>query len=622
MRSLVTAVIAAIEAVAAAALGLTVVVLPALLLWAITFELAAEPSAVFAGAAAVWSLAHFAPLTLVLSPELALGFGLPAEQLTVLLSLAPLGLTLLTALLAVRAGWRLGARGGTGAAGLLGGALGFGAAAGIVAALVGPLLAWPAPLAGLIAGLVYGVPAAISYLVRAARDEHPWWRSSVRSAQRGLERLGTPGVAALPLRAAEALRLAAGAFAGLIGLGGVTLAIALIAGFGEITALTQHLQLDPLGSILLFLVQLALLPIALVWGIAWLTGAGFAVGAGTSVSPFETLLGPLPALPLFGAIPQGWGALGALAPALVVLTGIGVAALLGQRSELRRASWPVALGVAAVAAVLTGLGVTALSALAVGSIGPDRLAETGPAPWLVGGLAAAELGAGLLLGTAAARIDAARVREMLPEGLPGVLGGDGGPRGERAAGAAADAQETVPLTGLPALTVHELHEVRAPGAEAADPGAAEYAFAVEYAAEQAAELAAAHMAQDDAAETANTEAASTEAASTEAASTEDGNTGEYAFPPARAGLDPEPAEAPAPIGELYDQETAPIDPLDSDARGAEAAQAADGDDPAERDPAAERAALAAYAWDESATGEVEPPERDRRPGWRLRGPGR
>ncbi|UOR02650.1 hypothetical protein MUN77_04895 [Leucobacter allii] len=48
MRSIVTATIAAIEAVAVALAGLLVVAVPAVLLWAVTFRLSAEPSAVAA----------------------------------------------------------------------------------------------------------------------------------------------------------------------------------------------------------------------------------------------------------------------------------------------------------------------------------------------------------------------------------------------------------------------------------------------------------------------------------------------------------------------------------------------------------------------------------------------
>src|SRR5690606_14721496 len=52
------------------------------------------------------------------------------------------------------------------------------------------------------------------------------------------------------------------------------------------------------------------------------------------------------------------------------------------------------------------------SALATGSVGPDRLSQVGPRPWMVGGLIAGELAVGLLLGIMAGRIDRQRLTSM------------------------------------------------------------------------------------------------------------------------------------------------------------------------------------------------------------------
>src|SRR5262249_36255646 len=51
-------------------------------------------------------------------------------------------------------------------------------------------------------------------------------------------------------------------------------------------------------------VCLAYAPNAAIWGTAYLLGPGFAVGAGTVVSPSQVLLGPVPALPLFAGLPE------------------------------------------------------------------------------------------------------------------------------------------------------------------------------------------------------------------------------------------------------------------------------------------------------------------------------
>lgn len=418
MRPTLTAVIAAIEAVAVALTGIAVIAIPAFLLWIASFDMGAEPVDVLGAGAAVWLLAHFVPLGFSLPPETALTFGLPPETLSFTLSLAPLGVTLITVLLAGRSGWRFGRRGGMGVAGVIGGAAGFAGVAIVMVTLAGDTLALPHWLAILLPALCYAVASLTAFLVRAGRDEHPWWAATIRWKQRSLQRLNVPGTAALPARIAELLRIAVALLATFLGLAALAVTAAIIVGYVSITTLTQSLQLDGLGAFLLFLVQLALLPTAILWGGAWLTGAGFAVGAGSSASPFGALLGPMPALPLFGAIPQGWGSAGVLAPALLVVGGLVVGILFARRSELRRSSWPIALGLVVAASAVTALAVAGLTALATGSIGPDRLASVGPDPWPTAGLAAAELGVGALIGVLASRMDTSRVRASVADLLP------------------------------------------------------------------------------------------------------------------------------------------------------------------------------------------------------------
>jgi len=479
----VTAVVAAIEAVAVALAGLAVVAIPALLLWVIAFGLAAEPRDVVSAVAGVWLLAHWVPLGFEIDPQSAVALGLAPDPLAFTLSLAPLGLTLLTVFLSARSGWRLGARGGAGSAGVLGGGIGFAAAAFGVASAAGPLLEWPLWGAVLVPASSYLVPSCIAYLVRAAREGHLWWRDAVRWCQRLVDRAGARGSAALPARAAETLRLATAALAVLVGIAALALLIGLIAGYADVVALAQSLQLDPLGSFLVFLLQLVMLPVALLWSLAWMTGAGFSIGAGSSVTPFETLLGPLPSLPLFGAMPHGLGSFGALAPALLVLGGVGLGFAFSRRGALRRTSWTAALTIPLAAAILLGLAATALTALARGSIGPERLATTGAEPWLVGSLAAAELGIGMLLGVTAGRIDVSRaaaaltrldVSRLRPGRGPGVRAA-AGPDARTAEPEAPDEWETVDLTELRADEQAAAFDPEAgvPGADPApEPGAA------------------------------------------------------------------------------------------------------------------------------------------------------
>ncbi|MBP1327357.1 hypothetical protein JOF28_002589 [Leucobacter exalbidus] len=410
-----TAVVAAIEACAAAIASLAAVAIPAVVLWVVTFGIAAEQAEVVSAVAGVWLLAHFVPMELVLSQQTMLSLGVGSQALTFTLSLAPLAITLISVTFAVRAGLRLGRRGGIGVAGLIGGAVGFAAVAFAAVHVTGGSAPQGITASVITATLVYTVSATAAFVLAAATSGAGWWRYCVRAVQRGMAHLGLAGVAAFPARAATVYRLTAGACAAVVGTAAIAVTVALATGFADVIALAQALQLDVLGSVLLFLTQLALLPIAIVWSLSWLSGAGFELSG--MISPFTETVGTLPLLPMFGALPGSAGSLGAIAPLLLVLANVAVGALLARRAELRRATWPVALALPVIAAVCTGLVVAGLSALATGSLGPGRLAHTGPDAWLVGGLVAAEAAVGLLIGVSVARADYSRVKDAvaLPE---------------------------------------------------------------------------------------------------------------------------------------------------------------------------------------------------------------
>lgn len=408
MRPFLTAVIAAIEAAAVAVAGLAALAVAGVLLWGSAFGFAAEPSEVAVGVTGVWLLAHLVPLALGLDAPGAVALGLPPEALDLSLSLPPLGLTLVTVLLAARAGARFCARGGIGAAGILGGALGFGAAAVPIALLGAPLSAWPLGGSVLVPGLVYGAASGLGFLTRSITSRQPWWGAAVRGVRRALHRRG-PAAEALPDRVAEIVRLALAALAALVGLAALGVAVAIAVGYIDVVSVGQSLQLDPLGVILVFFLHVTLLPVLLTWSMAWFLGSGFSVGMGTLVSPGELQLGPVPSLPILGAIPDAWGDVGLLAPMLVVLLGVGLGVLGGSRAGIGRTSWVAAAVVPLGAAVLVGLALAGLAALASGDVGTGRLVGLGPNPWLSGALAAAELGGGLLLGVVLHRLRAEAV---------------------------------------------------------------------------------------------------------------------------------------------------------------------------------------------------------------------
>ena len=447
MRAILTGTIAAIEAVAVALATLLVTAVIAFGVWWLSFDLAAEPSEVLSAAGGGWLLAHFVPLDFTLTAESMQLLGFEAKELGFTLSLAPLGLTLVTVWIAARSGWRLGSRGGAGGAGVLGGALGFGATAIAVAALV-PASSFTPPLAGLCCALVYGVPSLLGFLVRSAREQRDWWLGLVSLIERGVGRAGLRRPDLFSTGAGSALRLAAMLVAGYLGLAALGCAIALIGRYAAVIAASQALQLDVWGAIMMFVLQLALLPVFVIWAGSWFTGAGFAVGLGTSASPFGALLGPLPGIPAFAAIPDGWGGGGALAPVLLALVGVAVGASLGRVARERSALSLAATVVSA--AVVAGLSIALLSWAAAGSLGPGRLAVTGSEVWVTAGLAAAELGIGCLLGALAARADVLRVVAGAPAtvlGRVGLLDGEAELGDMRAAASARAAESGVAREG-------------------------------------------------------------------------------------------------------------------------------------------------------------------------------
>jgi hypothetical protein len=131
-----------------------------------------------------------------------------------------------------------------------------------------------------------------------------------------------------------------------------------------------------------------------VWGLSWCSGAGFAVGVGTAVSPFAHSLGPVPAFPLLAALPGSgvprWIGVAVLAVPLLAgaLAGrLVLADLDAQRDEERHPElpgrWRTVLEAAAVGPVCGAL-VAGLAWLSGGAVGGARLTEVGPSPWRVG----------------------------------------------------------------------------------------------------------------------------------------------------------------------------------------------------------------------------------------------
>jgi hypothetical protein len=187
----------------------------------------------------------------------------------------------------------------------------------------------------------------------------------------------------------------AGSLAVLGAVGAMATALALAGQLDKFSAVYRLLDPGAVGTGLLLLAQLAYLPNAVIWAIAYMLGPGFAVGAGTVAAPSGSVLGPLPAFPLLAALPTGShgsgpGWLAAVMLAVPYLAGIVAGVLtvrLAPSSALESA--PVR---GFCCGVLTGgvLGVGA--AFAGGPLGDGRMTAVGPSPWQVATVASLEVG--------------------------------------------------------------------------------------------------------------------------------------------------------------------------------------------------------------------------------------
>lgn len=189
---------------------------------------------------------------------------------------------------------------------------------------------------------------------------------------------------------------------GLLGLVGAVALAFIVAKFGAIIEIHGYYLTGVVGSIGLFLLQVSYLPAFVVWFLSWLVGAGFSVGTGTNFSIFGVESGPLPAVPLFGALPApGTNMVWIFVALIVVACGFGVVASRKFAKDSRKTRLEHVRDAAIAVGVVT-FGVSMVSFVAAGSIGPGRMAVTGPDPALTAGLTLLAIGLPFILGVFAA----------------------------------------------------------------------------------------------------------------------------------------------------------------------------------------------------------------------------
>ncbi|SDI18072.1 hypothetical protein SAMN05216555_101240 [Arthrobacter cupressi] len=397
----------ALESAQAAIISALVVVLPLAGVWATDgFEnRKVDFLARLAGQA--WLLIHGVPLQLA-----SVNVGTAAQPGSGVLSLFPLGLTLIPFLLAWRAGRRLARASYTDQLwqAFLGALLvygAFGAATAFVCRTQEVVInIWFAMLLPLI-------PFGLGMVVGSRREAGSWSRLIGVDAVDWIARTSQHSRWAGSYFA-SAIKAGSVALMTSLALAAVLLAVDLGIHWTEIIAVYEGLKAGALGGAVLTIAQLGYLPNLVLFTLAWSSGAGFSLGVGSHAGPLGTAVGPLPAIPVFGALPTGQLDFGAAALVLPVLAGLLAGWWFLREGENHfdewlsikiRARWFTAavstlvLGalIGAVAGVLAG----ALAWMARGSAGIGRLTEIGPDPLWTAAWLAAEVGIGVVIGYAA-----------------------------------------------------------------------------------------------------------------------------------------------------------------------------------------------------------------------------
>lgn len=167
------------------------------------------------------------------------------------------------------------------------------------------------------------------------------------------------------------------------------LVFAVLVGYNwlNVIQLYEQLQGGIIGGFSATMMQLAFLPNLTYYVSSWLVGPGFAIGTGSSVSPLGTALGPLPTVPVFGAIPSGDFAVGMIVLIVPVLVALGVTIAVKKYAAEARHNFATPLSSSIAMGLSIGFVAAAEMALLAwlthAAIGPGRMQNIGAEPiWI------------------------------------------------------------------------------------------------------------------------------------------------------------------------------------------------------------------------------------------------
>ena len=377
---------AALEAALIIAIGIGITLAPLTVVWLLEPDPNFSWVSNFLIAANLWFAAHGVEI-LIPAGELT---GIEFDAFSI--AAMPLGVTLITVFLAYRLGSRLSSSGSL-VLGWTGGIASFGFVSLLVSQAANSEFAqavqWQAVFSPT---LIFAITVILSSLIgknfmiaSASEQSEAVERRAIRSSLGKLKKS-----LHWSIRTVLDPAIRAGSIITLLMLiaASVLTAVLLAINWVEIIRLYEALQITILGGVVVTMGQLAILPNLVVYVAAWLIGPGFAIGIGSNVSPLGTNLGPLPAIPVFGAIPSEtlersiW---------VVLLLGLfSIIAMVIARRSTADIRWEYATGFAASASLAFGVALVAslqlalLAIFASGAMGPGRLQFVGVDPLAVG----------------------------------------------------------------------------------------------------------------------------------------------------------------------------------------------------------------------------------------------
>lgn len=200
--------------------------------------------------------------------------------------------------------------------------------------------------------------------------------------------------------------------------GGALLAgLSIFYNWNDILAMYQALHAGAVGDTAITFLQLGIVPNLMVYAMSYSTGAGFALGSGSSIDWSGANVGALPLLPLLGAIPTATEPFSYISVAVPVLAGVlagwwffregedHLDEWLSLKIRFRPVSWVLShLFLAVVMGAISGIWVALLGWVAHGSLGLGKFIDIGPNPLIFGALAAAWFALGIFLGSLLGRL--------------------------------------------------------------------------------------------------------------------------------------------------------------------------------------------------------------------------